>query len=99
MDNKTFKEQQDKINKLNPDLAKLLERKQQVLLHLKQPEQVLLDSYYNSVLRQFLNELTYNFINQQGTDISNIIRGKILMVQELLTLKDRLEQNVSQGAQ
>jgi hypothetical protein len=75
-----------------------MERKQEVLLHLKQPEQGLLDNYYNNILTQLNNELTFNFVNSQGRDISDVIRGKIFMVKDLLSLKDRLEKIVKEGA-
>jgi hypothetical protein len=44
-----------------------------------------------------LTELTCNFINSQGYNISDIIRGKIMMVKDMLSLKDRLEQHIKEG--
>jgi hypothetical protein len=45
-----------------------------------------------------MNEITYNFVNAQGKDITDVIRGKIFMVKEFLTLKDRIEAQVDKGA-
>jgi hypothetical protein len=59
---------------------------------------VLLDNYYSSILRQLESEIVYNFINPIGKDITDIIRGKIFMVREFITLKDRIEQQVTKGA-
>jgi hypothetical protein len=56
------------------------------------------DNYYISVLGQLQSELTYNFVNSSGKDISDIIRGKIIMLKDVINLKNILEYDPKKGA-
>lgn len=57
----------------------------------------MVDSYYSNLLKQFENELLFNFINAQGKDITDVVRGKIFVLRQVLGLKDILE-NYNKGA-
>lgn len=51
----------------------------------------MLEDYYSSILKQMEFELLDRYYNRQGKDISDIIRGKILMLQQFLATRTFLE--------
>src|SRR6266704_312115 len=90
MDNNQFKEAQDKLNKLAEDkeFSKLMDSRQMVLLHLKQPKQILLDHYFSSQINRLQEDLVYRYINKQGVNVTDIIRGQIMGVQQVMAMKE-----------
>ena len=90
MDNNQFKEAQDKLNKAltDPAFSKLMEHKERILHHLRQPEQTLLEDYYSSLLKLLEDDLLERFMNKDGMDVSNIIRGKIIAIKQILFTKN-----------
>src|SRR5258706_9451704 len=94
MDNQTFKDQQARLNQIVQDkeYSKILDSKERVLHHLNQQEQVLLDSFYNSYALRLKNQLTYRYMNKDGIDTSDIIRGQIIMIEYVLNIKKSFEE-------
>lgn len=89
MDNKTFQEAQEKLNQVMEDKEynKLQQNKERIVRHLNQPEQQLLDAYYNNILSIFKNELAYRYVDKHDRDISDLIRGKITILEQILGMK------------
>lgn len=59
-----------------------------ILAHLEHPSQQVLEAYYNSVKEELERQLKYNWINGAGQDISNFVRGKIQMLEEILDTRN-----------
>ena len=93
MDNQTFKEAQERLNKIvqDKDYLKLLDNKQLLILHLRQQEQVILDNYYNKKLEQFKDDLVQRYINPKGVNISDVLRGYIMALEMVLKVRESLE--------
>jgi hypothetical protein len=56
--------------------------------HLNQPAQKLIEEYYSAKQKQIQELLNNNWLNSAGMDISNIYRGKIAMIKEMLETKN-----------
>lgn len=59
-----------------------------ILAHLEHPSQQVLEAYYISVKEELERQLKYNWVNGIGKDVSDIIRGKIQMLEEILDTKN-----------
>jgi hypothetical protein len=64
-----------------------------LLLHLKQPEQIILDSYYNKKLEEYKNDLVSRYVNKQGQNITDILRGFIIALEMVTKMKSGLEEH------
>lgn len=64
-----------------------------------------MDNYYSNLLAQFQDELETRFVNNQGQDITPVIRGKIFVIKQILNLKyilenhDKIQESLRQAAQ
>lgn len=56
--------------------------------YLSQPQHKVLEEYYISVLDSLKSQLVYSPVIKNGRDISDVIRGKIMMLEEILQLKN-----------
>ena|SRR5271170_5313593 len=102
MDNQQYKELLDHNRRVleNPMVKKLRDHKSIILTHLQQPAHKLIDEYLSSIKIQIMNQMIYSPINSKGKDISDILRGKIEVIDQMLGMKDtfdgfdKLEQTV-----
>ncbi len=53
---------------------------------------MLLDNFYNSYAMKLKNQLTYRNINKDGMDVSDIIRGQIIALEYVLSMKKSFEE-------
>ena len=72
----------------HPAFKKLRDHKELILVHLSQPAQTHLEEYYSNRREEALRELVYSYRNKQGNDVSDILRGKIMAMDEMLRMKD-----------
>jgi hypothetical protein len=70
----------------------ILDNKDRVVLHLNQPEQVLLDNFYSSYVQRLKNQLVYENINKHGIDVSYLLRGQIIAMEYVLTMKKSFDE-------
>lgn len=63
-----------------------------VLAHLEHPTQKMVEEYYLVKRKEIAGQLEYNWLNNKGMDITNILRGKLQMLDEILKTKEVFEQ-------
>src|ERR1700687_1372601 len=92
MDNNQFKVMQDRLRQATEDPAfkKFRDHKIIIMEHLHHPAQKLLEEYYQAIRAKLQLAITYNFI-VGDKDVTDIIRGKIQIIDEILQTKDIFE--------
>ena len=89
MDNKEFLVMQEQLRAATEDPAfkKLREHRIILLTHLQQPAHKLVVEYFSVKKLELQRQLDYTWINSIGRDVSDIIRGKIHMVDEFVNME------------
>src|SRR5579859_500063 len=80
---------QEQLRKATEDKAfsKMLDNRMIIEVYLNQPQAKVLEEYYFARLQDMLQELVNSPLNHKGRDVSDIIRGKIMMLQEIINMK------------
>jgi hypothetical protein len=70
---------------------KLMEKKELYKDLKRHPGYKVLEVYLEELLSQYKDSLSYAWINNTGKDISDVLRGKIMILNEVLKLSDAID--------